>query len=195
MARKQKAKADLGAVLAEANSAAQVEKPKRKRRPASEPYTFTAEAIIEQRDTKGLSWRQVALNLELPGPSSARIAYGKLTGRSHTESNPVVNRAPKGSMTKGGKRVVELNWDDDTDQDEIIERLENSFITVRREYRGIDCSEDVHVKRVLRLSYDGKDHDGQLCVTVVQLVESDRRKVYVPGPTRTFAVADIANVR
>lgn len=184
----------LGTVLAEANAVAPAEKPKRKRRASTEAWPCTAEQIKEERDLKGYSWRQVAKNLGLDNPGQARKAYTELTGIHHSDSNPVTNRAPKGSMTRGGRAVTNPKWDDESDQDEILERLEDATITVRRERYGFTFDEDVIVFRVVEIFYDGKDETGPLAVTVAQQV-GERPKSRRGVPVRTFRVSDIVAVR
>lgn len=198
MARKGKTKKDLGSVLAEANAAPVKEKPKRKRRKASEGWPCTAEQITQERDVNGYSWRQVAANLGLENPGQARKAYTELTGRHHSESNPVTNRAPKGSMTRGGRKVHNPKWNDDSDQDEIIEMLTDATITVERSPYGCKIIEDVQVYRVDRLYYEGKDEDGPLAVCLTQQPpdgDGDARKGARGYPVRSFRVADIVAVR
>lgn len=188
----------LGSVLAEANAVAPKEKTKRKRRDKSVGWPCTAEQIQEERDTKGFSWRQVAANLGLDNPGQARKAYEELTGRHHSESNPVTNRAPKGSMTRGGRKVENPHWNDDSDQEAIIETLETcNVITVSRSRYGCTFEEDVIVHTVQNLFFDGKEEDGPLGVNLVQVPpDASRTKNVGRGwPVRSFRVADIIAVR
>lgn len=191
MARKPKK--DLGSVLAEANSAEPIEKPKRTRRKADAGWPCTAEQLIEERDKKGLSWRQVAINLDLGNPGAARSAYSELTGKHHSESGAVKQRAKKGTMTRGGKKVSNPNWNDDSDQDEIIERLTDASIVVRRTIYGMTHEEEVWVWRVRKLFFDGKEEDGPLCVELTQGHPGEKSGRGLP--TRSFRVADIVSVR
>lgn len=167
-------------------------------------YTCTKEDIERERDERGLSWKQVAVNLGLGSPGAARKAYSDLTGRPHNTSNPVVNRAPRGSGSSTVALLTPL-WDDDSDQDEIIEKVQGewipesgsgktyvpghfrgSTITVRRKslYTQNEYEETLRVSRIDKFAYDGKNEDGPLVVHLV-------------GDTgfRCFKVTDIVAVR
>ncbi len=161
---------------------------------------ITAEAITAQRDGAGRSWAIVAKNLGLASPGAARNAYTLLTGRPHHESG-LGKRAPRGS---GAARKVDAPaWHDDSDQTAIEERLNGTWveetgsgasyvparwtgsnITVARTLAGGTYNEEVRVCRTLAFSY-GKGGDQPLQVDIV----ADN------GATRTFRVADIAEVR
>lgn len=132
-----------------------------KRTRVAKPETMcTAEQIVEQRDVKGLSWKQVATNLGLGSPSGARSAYTRLTGKPHTESNPELKRAHKGATSASGsrRRMNEVQWDDDTDQDVIIEAITHRDIRVVRSMRGLELPEEwVHVSRIERFVFEGEE--------------------------------------
>jgi hypothetical protein len=163
----------------------------------------TAEDIVRERDQRGLSWAQVAKNLDLGSPGAARTAYTKLTGRHHSESVMQGHRAPRGSGARlVGRKTIAPQWNDMTDQDEIIERLNGplvpesgepgskgyqpehwsgSVIVIQRKYG----TEEVHVKHVKAFSF-GKNGDKPLQVELL-----DRHT----GGTRCFYVADIKEIR
>lgn len=188
--------------VAKAQAAAKVEEAVeevKSKRTRSKELTCTAEDIIRERDERGLSWRQVATNLDLGSPGAARAAYTKLTGIPHNESQPKVNRAPRGSST-ATRKVQAPGWNDETDQDEIIERLQGpwiestkkdepghyrgSVILVRRNTYGHAYEEEVRIERVIKFAFDGKDEDGPLLV-----------HVWTGQAHRCFRVAEIAQVR
>ena len=163
----------------------------RQRRKRGGEYSFTAEEITRQRDELGLSWRQVAVNLDLSGPSAARTAYTALTGRPHHESLMTGKRASTrgqmGSAKMSTRKVDAPTWDDDTDQDEIIERLTGSRIIVRRTVRdATPLEEDILVGRIVRFTFDGPNGDGPL------VVHFNDRETMV---RRSVRVADIKEVR
>lgn len=177
-----------------------VEKVRTRRPRTAADYDFTSDDIIRERDHKGQSWRKVAQVLGLGNPGAARTAYTILTGVKHNESQPLVKRQPKGSFS--GKGVDKPGWDDDTDQDVIIERMQGewhppsgegknykpghfdgSLVSVHRNHFGVQCNEDIAVARIRCFRYDYND---KLEVEVV-----DRET----GATRIFYVTDIAQVR
>lgn len=173
--------------------------PKRRKR----VITCTAEDIIRERDERGLSWAQVAANLDLGSPGAARKAYTDLTGRPHTDSQMQGRRAPRGSGVRvSGRKTFAVQWDDDSDQDEIETRLNGvwveesgepgsksytpghwsgSTITVARRY-GI---EEVRVGHVMAFSF-GKDGNKPL---TVEIREGSNHCF------RAFYVRDIKEVR
>lgn len=172
--------------VAAVTAAAAKPKAKAAKAPKGE-YAITAEQIIEERDKKGLSWKQVGINLDIGSPSAARKAYTVLTGKPHYESLMTGKRAPRGSNGTG-RKTFHPNWNDESDQDEIIERLQGSRrITVRRSYKGIEMGEEeLEVERVVKFTFDGKEQDGPL---VVHFGEK------ASGATRSIRVADIVDVR
>jgi hypothetical protein len=170
------------------------------RRRAQPTYNFTAEDIIRERDTNAQSWRKVAQVLGLGNPGAARRAYTALTGLAHDTSQPLVQRQPKGSFS--GKPVARPDWDDDTDQDEIIQRMQGEWhaprqegkkyipghydgclVSIHRNHFGVNCTEDISVARVVGFKFDYDDH------LEVEVVDRDS------GARRTFYVTDIAKVR
>lgn len=159
-------------------------------------WPCTAEQIVEQRDKHGLSWRHVAANLGLGSPGQARKAYAELTGRSHTESVMTGRRATRGT---GSKQRTSPGWHDDSDQDEIIERLTHATIVVRRDAKGIPLEEDAHVCRIDKFAFDGPDGDGPLVVHVITKDLGECECNVKPqdagtGTWRCFRVADIVEV-
>ena len=185
-----KAKAQAEAKVAE-------ELAKSERRAArKEGWPCTAEEIKHERDSRGLSWRQVATNLNLGSPGQARKAYTELTGTPHYESQMTGKRASKGSV---GRKVDSPNWNDDSDQDEIIERLQGkwneptkdtkghfdgSVITVAMDLRGMQWEEEIPVARVMGFKFEGPDE--HLVIFVI-----DR----TTGNTRCFRVDAIKDVK
>lgn len=105
----------------------------RQRRPAgrkSAEWACTA-AEIEGERAKGLSWANIARNLNLANPGQARRAYTELTGKPHNESGVVaVRRTKHRSLSTGTRRKVHaaLQWNDDTDQDEMEAKLNGEWI-------------------------------------------------------------------
>lgn len=139
----------------------------------------TAEDIIRERDERGLSWAQVAKNLDLKSPGAARAAYTKLTGRPHTES-VMQGRAARGTGVRAtNRKTAAPEWGDDSDQDEIEAKLNGrwieesgsgkdytpghwsgSTIVIRRKH---GYEEEVRVKQVTAFTF-GKD--GNLPLTI-----------------------------
>lgn len=187
-----------------ATEAATNGKPKRKR---GGEWPCTADEIVAERDSKGLSWAQVAINLNLGSPGQARKAYGDLTGRPHHTSQMTGKRASRAAAA--GRKVDSPGWNDDTDQGEIEARLNGpwveasgtegsknyvpahwtgSDIVVRREVGGRSSyvwEEEIQVKYVVEFTF-GKRGDLPLAVTFI-----DR----YCGQFRIIAVADIIQVR
>lgn len=180
--------AAMAAKEAEASAEPEAATSTPKRRKAQEGYTFTAADIIRARDEQGLSWRQVAVNLNLGSPSAARSAYTALTGKHHSESQMTGKRASSrgtvGTVKSNTRKVYAPEWTDESDQDEIIERLQGSRITVTRTIKGTTTEEELLVGRVRKLTWDGKAE--HLCVHFV-----DRET----GGTRSVLVQDIQEVR
>lgn len=156
------------------------------RRSKNQPWQCTAEDIVRERDEKGLSWKQVATNLNLGNPSAARKAYAELTGRSHTESQPILKRAPKGHNATG-RKMVNPGWNDDSDQYEIEAKLNGpwvepegepgtknyrpghwsgSRILVKRSLNGRSWEEEVRVAHVTAFTF-GPEGDQPLQLTII----------------------------
>lgn len=171
---------------AEGTAEASESTPKRRRRGGS--YNFTAEDIAKLRDEQGLSWRQVAVNLELGSPGAARKAYTDLTGTDYRDSNPTVKRAKTtmGSAKMSTRKFLAPEWNDDSDQEEIIGKCENARLIVRRDVKGIMLEEDIRATKVVRMSWDGPEDDGPLAITFIEAQT---------GAARTIRVADIKEVR
>lgn len=194
MAQARRIKAEAKAaqeVEATMDTAVQETKQRRKRA----PLTITAEEIRRERDARGLSWAQVAKNLNLPSPRAAHMAYVRLTGEDSKGQG-------KRTMTGFGVRSTKtfaVQWDDDSDQDEIEERLNGawveeagsgkdyrpghwsgSLIIVQRKY-GV---EEVKVGHCKAFTF-GPNDDKPLTVEV----KSDQ------GAYRAFYVKDILEVR
>lgn len=158
----------------------------------------TAEDIVRERDERGLSWAQVAANLNLGSPSGARSAYTKLTGRPHNESQPLLTRSSKNLLGKHTK-ANSVQWDDDTDQDDIIAAITHHRIVVRRKVGELELPDEmVHVSRIERFEY-GNGGFGELQVVLYTKdacecqVKDPRDADY--GTARSFRVRDIVEVR
>jgi hypothetical protein len=158
----------------------------------------TAEDLIRERDEKGLSWRQVGINLDIGSPSAARKAYTMLTGRPHYES-----QMKEGARAKPGtarRKTFEPVWFDDSDQDEIIEAITHRTIVVARTIKRSTFEltmpeERVHVSRIVKFAFDGKNEDGPLVVHIVSKDSCDcATRDSDAGRMRCFRVADIKEV-
>lgn len=172
---------------------------------APKELTITEADIVRERDERGLSWKQVAINLGLGNPGAARRAYAELTGRPHDSSQPLLARAPKGS---GARKTLTPLWDDDSDQDEIEAKLNGpwveesgegknykpghwtgSFIKVRRslaragDAADLEWTDELHVSRTAAFTY-GPEGDQPLQVTVFA----------ANGASHTYRVSDILAV-
>lgn len=162
-------------------------------------WPCTAEEIVAERDGAGRSWRQVAINLGLGSPGQARKAYSALTGRPHYESEAIVKRQ---RGTSAGRKVDSPGWNDESDQGEIEDRLNGtwveqagnvpahwtgSVITVAHEsyLKGHTYEEEVEVKYVTSFSF-GKAGDQPLQVNIIDKYT---------GAARCFRVASITEVR
>lgn len=165
--------------------------PTPKRRKRGEAYTFTAEDITQLRDVQGLAWRQVAVNLGLDSTFAARRAYRTLTGKAPSESKPENVRRVRsngiGTVKGSTRKVHAVQWDDETDQDHIIELLGNGArILIQREVKGVRQEEDLTIGRLVKLTWDGKDESGPLVAHF-----TDRET----GGMRSVRIADIKEVR
>lgn len=156
-------------------------------------YGFTAEAIVEARDGQGMSWANVAKAVGLSNPGQARRAYTELTGKPHYDSRMAkgsTGRAPRGTSQRARKKAASLDpkWHDDSDQDEIAERLEGAWIIVRR---STGYEEEVHVEHATEFRYEGKAKDAPLTVTLTTYTTKETRTY---GQQRTFRVRDIVQL-
>jgi hypothetical protein len=168
----------------------QVEKV-RQRKPKE--YDFTSDDIIRVRDHNAQSWRAVAQHFGLKSPGAARAAYTALTGVRHDQSQPLVKRQAKG--TYSGKPSFKPGWDDDADQDEIIQRVQGewhpatgqgkdyrpgyydgSTLTIRRNHFNVECEETWQVARIVGFKYDYND---KLEMEIVDRENNSRRTCYV----------------
>jgi hypothetical protein len=152
-----------------------------KRRKRAEGYSFTAADITALRDVQGLSWRQVATNLDLANPGQARKAYAELTGRDYRATVTTTRTASIG-LHGTARKFFSPQWHDDSDQDEIIAKLERSVIVVKRAI--VDAEEEIKVGRVQRLTWDGPAEE--LCVHFVD---------YDTGGARSILVKNIKEVK
>jgi len=173
-------------------------------------WPCTAEEIIEERDAKSQSWKQVAVALNLgEGKKNrgryAQHAYEELTGLSRHDSRPLGGRIPSAG-TNGAhatparrQRALRTQWDDDTDQGEIEAalmgvRVENEKtgsvswrpvkITVQRTVYGRKYTEEISCRYATEFSY-GPEGDQPLQVSVVE---------NYAGASRTVYVADVVKV-
>jgi hypothetical protein len=158
----------------EAMASAEQSTPKRRQRVAE--YSFTAEAISALRDAQGLSWRQVATNLDLANPGQARKAYATLTGKDYRDTETTTRTKAVGI---GGsvRKFFSPQWDDDSDQDEIIERLTRAVIIVSRNVKGVPFEEEIKVDKVSRLTWDGAAEE--LCVHFTDFDNGAARSILV----------------
>lgn len=165
----------------EAMASAEQSTPKRRKRAAG--YSFTADAISALRDVQGLSWRQVATNLDLANPGQARKAYAELTGKDY-HATETTTRTKAVGLTGTVRKFFSPQWDDESDQDEIIERLTRAVIVVQRTLKGTDFQEEIKVGTVTRLTWDGSAEE--LCVHFTD---------YDNGGQRSILVKNIKEVR
>lgn len=166
----------------------------KRRRLTPDSLPCTAEDVVRERDEKGLSWAQVAANLGLGNPSAARKAYTLLTGKPHSSSNPIINRSSGGGW-KGRKATHSPLWDDDSDQDEIIEMVTGRVIFVVRDYKGTKWEEEMFVDRVAAFSF-GKDGDQPLTMEFYDRgLYDDQGRLVCSGPCRVVSVSTIKEIR
>lgn len=104
----------------------------------------TKEDLIRCRDEEQLSWRAVAIKLELGSPGQARKAYTELTGRNHSESVVTARAARGSSKTKASLRP---KWSNKTNPKEIREAITRRIITVERVIGSAE-PELIRVRRV-----------------------------------------------
>jgi len=95
-------------------------------------------------------------------------------------------RTAMGTAKSSTRKVYAPVWDDDSDQDEIIDRLKGARIIVVRDIKGMEQVEDLIVQKVVKLTWDGKEEDGPL---TVHFHERDN------GGMRSIRVSDIKEVR
>lgn len=170
-----------------------------KRTRKSKPETLCSlEDIVRERDERGLSWAQVAANLNLGSPSGARAAYTRLTGRHHSESNPTIKRSGVSKTASGARRRMNaLEWDDDTDQDLIIEAVTHHDINVQRVFRGMELPEEwLHVCRISKFTFDGPEEELVMHCYVKEQCECRLKNPNDSdvGRARAFRVRDIKAV-
>jgi hypothetical protein len=165
-------------------------------RAARKELAVTAADIVRERDEKGLSWRQVGINLDIGSPSAARKAYTTLTGRPHYESVMKEGARAKVGTRAARRKTYEAKWFDDSDQDEIIEAITHRTIVVRRKVKDLEMpDESVHVSRIVKFAFDGKNEDGPLVVHIISKDHCDcQTKDFDSGRARCFRVADIKEV-
>lgn len=166
--------------------------------------TITLEDIVRERDDRGLSWKQVAVNLSLGSPASARSAYTRLTGRAHTDSQPALNRATRGDTAANGKRLKReaVTWEGDEEspmfQDDVVTRITHHDVLVQRTFRGIEVPEEwVHINRIERFAFEGEDEALTVHVFTKHTCEcriADKRDAD-SGVARAFRLRDIKEVR
>ncbi len=170
-----------------------------KRTRKSKPETLcTLEDIVRERDDRGLSWAQVAANLSLGSPGGARAAYTRLTGRHHSESNPTIKRSGAAKSISGSRRKMNQRvWDDDSDQDEIIEAVTHHDILIERVFRGMVLPEEwLHVCRISKFTFDGPQEELVMHCYVKEQCECKLKNPNDAdvGRARAFRVRDIKAV-
>lgn len=146
--------------------------------------------IERERDERGLSWRQVATNLGLGSPATARKAYTALTGRPHNEktqfaSNVTRNTGEMGSSKGRTKKTYLVDWNDETDHEEIRSRCTGARLVVDLSFKDITHEEEVRVRTVGPIYFD----DSGFGDLVLDIVDADT------GATRTFKACDIKEVK
>lgn len=123
----------------------------------------TAEQLVQCRDKEQLSWRAVAVKLELGSPGQARKAYSELTGRSHSES-VIASRAVRGaSKTKASLRP---KWTNKTKPSEIRSAINHRIILVER---NLGEPEPIRVRKVL--GFQMRTGSGKVCPLQVHFID------------------------
>jgi len=160
--------------------------------------------LTRERVERGLSWKQVAINLNLGSTYAARHAWRLLTGTAPTEAqpvNPVRKRRSTGlgavSGVNGPRATLTPIWNDDSDQDEIYGRINGADITVQRTLKGMELPlETFHVGRVVKFAFDGKEEDGPLVIHFYepQRSKDEKGKWYFGETARVVRVRDIRMV-
>lgn len=158
-------------------------KAKVKKKRATKWEHITAEDIVKARDTDGLSWKDVAIKLDLGSPGVARRAYTELTGKDHTTSQMTGRRSPKGTGSKKRKAIVRPEWTNETPVDEIAEAIAGRMIVVKRQYG----EEEIHVGKVTEFTKK-ETADGETPLTVHFHAKDN-------GAARAVAVEAILDVR
>lgn len=178
-------------------------------------YAFTTEDIVRERVERGLSWRQVAVNLELKSPDAARKAWVALTGTPHNSTETTARKPRAAGITapsgvNGASKTLTPMWsqdyidslDDeglDLFQDVVKEAIEGKSITLERTVRSITIPpETLRVMRVVRFSFEaapGSDHE-----TLVVHFHEDRttgtgKERATIGVARSVRVRDIRVVQ
>lgn len=160
-------------------------------------YTFDADQLREAR--VGRSWADVAKLLGLPNPGAARKAWLDLTGEPHTNAPELVGkRARRGSSSSA--RLAAPKWDDLTDRQEIVNRLQGARIVVKASaYGDTGATETLHVGQIKK--YDDTDPNRPAVVFVEGVYHRaangekilDRKAS--TGATRTVFIDRIIEVR
>jgi hypothetical protein len=185
----------------------------------SEDWPCTAEQISDLRDVQGLSWRAIADKLGLGQDKKAparfaRLAYRDLTGRHWTDSKPSAGsprsngalKPPQASTKRSSapSRANSVQWDDDTDQDEIERALMGEEIVkadgrvqwkpkrllVLRDWLEPPYKEEILCRYVTAFSY-GPDGTQPLQVEIVEHLQA---KDWVGTQIRTLFVHKIMRV-
>jgi hypothetical protein len=159
-------------------------------------YNFTAEALIAARsEGKGRSWAELAKMFDLGNPGAARKAWAELTGTPHTEAPELSGRARKGSSAS--RTVAAPEWNDDTDRQEIVDRLVGSTITIRRTLYGKTQEEVLDVAKVFK--YDDTNPERPAVDFLEGRYQTDSktgvRTVVGTGARRTVFIDQIVEVR
>ena len=188
---------DAALVKAEAAPEAPKSTPKPRAARAPKTYTFTADQLREAR--VGRSWADVAKLLGLPNPGAARKAWLDLTGEPHTAAPELVGkRARKGSSSS--TRLAAPQWDDNSDRQEIMTKLQGATITIKADaYGDSGATETLRVAKARK--YDDSNPDRPAVVLVEGVYRTDKTGVrYLDpkmstGATRTIFVDRIIEVR
>lgn len=176
----------------------------------STQYEFTEADIRRERVERGLSWRQVAINLSLKSPDAARKAWVALTGTPHnttetTSRKPTVRgNAPAG--VNGASKTLTPMWDTkyidslddeglDRFQDEVKDTITGKSITLERVLRSITIPEEtLRVMRVERFTFEGPNEDLVVHVYEDRTTGTGKERATI-GVARSIRVRDIRVVQ
>lgn len=161
-----------------------------KSRADSGEFPCTKEEIVQLRDVERVSWKDIAIRLDLKSPAGrpygryAKQVYSALTGVPYedlrtrgTGGNGAV-AAPR--RRQASPHNIRPQWDDDSDQGEIEDMLAGEChmsdkgerwrpvrIFVRRSYGNMSYLEEIAVRYVTAFTY-GPGGDQPLQVEVVE---------------------------
>jgi hypothetical protein len=174
-------------------------------------YEFTETDILRERVERGLSWKQVAINLGLKTPDQARKAYTALTGRPHNETQITTRKARSTGVTgpagvNGAPKTLTPRWtnqyiselsDEELDalQSEITDTITGRDITIDRVVRSITIPlETLHVRRVTRFSFEGPNEELVVHLYDKRIDKDGSGKYWEGGHARCIKVSAIVQV-